>query len=191
MLAEDEADAIQVQAERPVTENAPRPDDGEAVELTVREDAAGTQITSGREPASDKSFMSYVHLTAAELEGAMDAAAQKIQQFWRQMDARFRRALDGESTVSAVIDTSAVATSSADAVQASSPAAERAAVEAEEEKPVAAGDTAVAAGDTAVSGSEATSPSYTPYSTPREAESDDPQSPLQEEQEEEQHGQDE
>lgn len=179
-LATNESDAIQAQVatysesrEPREAEHASSPVDSKAIEeedegeSKASEGAIANRIASGLETASGTSLISFVHLTAAELEEAMDAAARKIQQFWRQMDARFRRALHGEAASNDVMDSGAADSSSADAVQASLVDESLN----EEEKP-----SAVTPSD-----SEA---SYTPYSTPRDAELDDSQSPLQESQEE-------
>lgn len=180
-LATNESDVIQAQVasnsksrESREAEHASPPIDSKAIEgedegeSKAGEGMIANRIASGLEAESGTTLMSFVHLTAAELEEAMDAAARKIQQFWRQMDARFRRALHGEATSNDVMDSGAADSSSADAVQASPVVAESLN---EEENPSAA----------TPSDSEA---SYTPYSTPRDAEPDDPQSPLQESQEE-------
>lgn len=169
-LADSEADAIQVVQVAASSillsgDSTHQQQDIKATECTLE-----NQIASGVETVSQSSdLLSFVHLTAAELEDAMEAAARKIQQFWRQMDARFRRALNGEGDPSDAAETASAALNSSDIGQVTPV-----------DEGIQVNEAAVVASD-----SKATSPSYTPYSTPRDVESDEPQSPLQESQEDE------
>lgn len=129
-------------------------------------DIIARQIESGLESTSHLAdhldgqkgmvVMPHVRLGEAEMKEAMDSAARKIQHFWRQMDARYRRNSDGTSC-SNNETSEPTATLPATAADAST-------VEEQADAP-----------KSTISESPAASPDYTPHSTPRDAESDDQQ----------------
>lgn len=99
----DDGGSSTFEIERAATQQVPSEHELSSADVITRQIASGLESANLVRDAMDRKgsldVMPHVHLSASEMAEAMDAAAKKIQQFWRQMDARFRRDQEPKSTV--------------------------------------------------------------------------------------------